>query len=87
MNKKNNYENVFYTPKFSSRSNIAVRRLSWFLDKPMTITMDAIIEYLPNMVDAKKVCRSCKIKDKCKYCIFNSPDLPQDGQLKNLTQQ
>ena len=84
---KSNYENVFYTPKFSSRSNIAVRRLSWFIDKPMTVTMDAIIEYLPNMVDAKKVCQSCKIKDKCKYCVFNIPKSPQVEQNENVTHE
>ena len=82
---KSNYENVFYTPKFSSRSNIAVRRLSWFFNKPMTLTMDEIVEKLPNIVDAGKVCQSCKIKDKCKYCVFFIPNLPPDKQNKNVT--
>ena len=80
MSKNKNYENVFYTPKFSSRSNIAVRRLSWFFNLPMTLTMEAIIELLPKVVDAEKVCQSCKIKDKCNYCIFNSPALSSNKQ-------
>jgi len=84
MSKTKNYENVYYTPKFSSRSNIAIRRLSWFLNKPMTVTMDAIIENLPKMVEPEKVCQSCKIKDKCNYCIFCIPNLPQVEQNRNV---
>ena len=64
------YENVFYKPKLTNHSIIAIRRLSWYFKKPMTLTLEAIIENMPNMIDAKKVCQSCKIKDKCDYCIF-----------------
>ena len=84
---KSNYENVHYTPKFSNRSTISVRRLSWFINKPMTLTLDEIIENLPNMVDAEKVCQSCKIKDKCNYCAFSIPKLPPGEQFKNLIPQ
>ena len=83
---KSNYENVFYTPKFSSSVNIAVRRLSWFFNKPMTETMDIIIQNLPSIFEIKKVCQSCKIKDKCKYCIFCGSNLPQGEQTAIIAQ-
>jgi hypothetical protein len=77
---KSNYENVFYAPKLSNRATISVRRLSWFMGKPMTQAINSIIEILPYMVDAEKVCLSCQIKDKCNYCAFNNPKRKPDEQ-------
>ena len=85
MKKKPDDENVFYTPDFSNRSTISVRRFSWFINKPMTKAVDAIIEILPFMVDAEKVCQVCKIQDKCNYCTFNNPKMEPDEMLKKLT--
>ena len=84
MKKKMEYENVDYTPDFSNRSTISVRRFANYINKPMTKAVDAIIEILPFMVDAEKVCKVCKIPDKCKYCTFNNPKLEQDDLLKLL---
>jgi len=78
------YENTFYTPKLSSDANLAVRRLSWYLKKPMTKTIEAVLRILPYLFDAEKVCKSCKIKDKCEYCFFHYPELPLDEQFEHL---
>ena len=75
-------ENVFYTPKFSNRATISVRRLSWYMHMPMTRIVNAIIQVLPYMFDSTKVCKSCKDKTLCKYCAFSAPDLPPEGQFK-----
>ena len=71
MKKKLDYENVFYSPQFSNYATISVRRLSWLWNLPMTQTINAIIEKLPELVDAEKVCQSCKLTDKCKCCAFS----------------
>jgi hypothetical protein len=82
--KKEKYENIFYTPKFSSRATIAVRRLSWVLNKPMTQVINSLIEVFPYMIDTEKVCQKCKIKDKCKYCPFNNPKMADNEQAFNF---
>ena len=70
-----NEENVFYSPKFSNRATISVRRLSWFMKKPMTQVINEIINILPNVFESSKVCQTCKEKSLCKYCTFSRPDL------------
>ena len=82
---KDNYENVFYTPKFSNRSTISVRRLASYMRKPMTKTVDLIIEILPYMFDSEKVCKSCENKNfnkLCDYCSFNNPKLEPEEQIE-----
>ena len=81
---KSNYENVFYTPKLSNRATISVRRLSWYLKKPMTQTINAIIENLLYMVDAEKVCLACTIRNKCDYCVFSNHKKEPDQKINNL---
>ena len=70
-----------YTPQFSDKSTISVRRLSWYLGKPMTKTVDVVMEILPYIFDSKKVCKTCKDK-KCKYCAFNNPKLKPEEQIE-----
>jgi len=77
MKKKLDYENIHYTPQFSNFATISVRRLSWLWNLPMTQTINAIIEKLPELVDPEKVCQSCKLTDKCKCCAFSKSKLPQ----------
>jgi len=75
-------ENVFYTPKFTNRATISIRRLSWYMGMPMTRIVNAVIQILPYMFDSSKVCKSCKDKTLCKYCAFSAPDLPPEEQFK-----
>jgi len=75
-------ENVFYTPKFSNRATISIRRLSWYIGMPMTRIVNAIIQILPYMFDSSKVCKSCKDKSLCEYCAFSNPQLPPEEQFK-----
>ena len=82
MKKKLDYENVFYSPKFSNFATISVRRLSWLWKLPMTETINAIIEKLPDIIDAEKVCQSCKLNDKCQYCAFSKSKMPLQEEIK-----
>ena len=83
MKKKLDYENIFYTPKFSNYATISVRRLSWLWNVPMTQIINVIIEKLPELVVAEQVCEACKLKDKCEYCTFNKAKLPTVEIISN----
>jgi len=60
-----------YTPDLSMKSSCTLRRLAWALDMPMTKTMEKVFEYLPEILDRKKVCQACRDKSKCSECQFN----------------
>ena len=79
-------ENVFYSPKFSNRATISVRRLSWYLKKPMTQVINIIVDSLPSIFNSFKVCNSCKEKSLCKYCAFSTPEIPPE-QSKGFESQ
>ena len=80
-----NQENYFYSPKFSNRASISIRRLSWYMGLPMTKVINSIIDILPYMFDKPKVCGTCKDKTLYKYCAFSAPQLPEEEQLKYLS--
>jgi recombinational DNA repair protein RecR len=60
------------------KSSRALRRIAWALDMPMTKAMEKIFEYLPEILDNKKVCQGCRDKSKCSNCGFNSVEQNQD---------
>ena len=65
------YERNAYTPQFSLTVSAAVRRLAWFLKKPMTQTIKLLVLALPAIIDSTKICNTCKDKSICKSCIFS----------------
>ena len=65
-----------YTPELSFRNSCNLRRLAWFLGKPMTTTLETLIELTGwNITQIKpgEVCETCKDRTKCAACAFN-PD-------------
>ena len=60
-----------YTPELSFKSSCTLRRISWALGLPMTKAMEKVFEYLPEILDNKKVCQACRDKSKCSDCEFN----------------
>jgi hypothetical protein len=60
-----------YTPELSMKSSCTLRRLAWALDMPMTKAIEKVFEYLPEILDRKKVCERCWDKTKCLDCEFN----------------
>jgi hypothetical protein len=68
----------FYSPRFSETAAVSVRRLAWALNKPMTETVNYIIQLLPSMVEPSKVCLPCKDTTRCKGCTFRNQLSPQE---------
>lgn len=60
-----------YTPELSGRSSSMLRRIAWALGKPMTEAIEDVFEYIPNILDKKKVCAGCRDKSICQWCPFN----------------
>ena len=60
-----------YTPEFSYREGVSIRRLAWSLDLPMTKIMKEIVSLLPSLFSSAEVCAKCKDKTKCEDCAFN----------------
>jgi hypothetical protein len=59
-----------YTPELSGKSSCTLRRIAWALGVPMTRAIEEVFDYLPNILDRKKVCELCKDKTKCSECVF-----------------
>jgi len=74
----------YYTPQFLETASVSVRRFAWFLNKPMTQAVEKIIFLLPFILDASKVCKTCKDNKKCSSCAFNIKKLSEDEQYKIL---
>jgi hypothetical protein len=60
------------------KSSCTLRRLAWALDVPMTKAMEKIFEYLPEILDIKKVCEACRDRSRCSNCCFNSAEQNQE---------
>ena len=60
-----------YTPELSMEASCTLRRIAWALDTPMTKAMEHIFDYVPGILDPKKVCDKCRDKTKCETCNFN----------------
>lgn len=73
-----------YTPELTMKSSRALRRIAWALDMPMTKAMEKIFEYLPEILDNKKVCQGCRDKSKCSDCGFSSRARKQDKDEKEV---
>jgi len=63
-----------YTPELTMKSSSTLRRIAWALNIPMTKAIEKVFEYLPKILDSKKVCQGCHDKTRCSGCGFNSPD-------------
>ena len=63
-----------YTPELSKSASATLRRIAWSMGKPMTKTINVIFIKLPDLMDRKKVCESCKDPSACNICGFNGND-------------
>ena len=59
---------TLYVPKLSKQSLCRLRRIAWAVDRPMTKTLDAVIEYIACHIDQKAVCTTCRDNSRCKIC-------------------
>ena len=60
-----------YTPELSLESSRTLRRIAWALNIPMTQAIEKVFEYMPRILDWKKVCSACRDKTKCCECSFS----------------
>jgi hypothetical protein len=58
-----------YTPELTLKSSAVLRRIAWALRKPMTRTIEEIMEYMTRVLCSEKVCESCRDK-RCETCPF-----------------
>ena len=65
-----------YTPELSYRGSAILRRLAWFRGKPMTKTLEALLEATGRTmaeIRPEKVCGKCKDDSACDMCTFQPP--------------
>ncbi len=61
-----------YTPELSLKASQTLRRIAWALEKPMTETIDIVMENITMFIDPQKVCVKCKDDSLCQECIFSN---------------
>jgi hypothetical protein len=62
-----------YTPPFSVKATVTVRRLAWALRLSMPKAMDRVVNALPSVFPPSIVCPLCQDTTKCTLCAFNQP--------------
>jgi hypothetical protein len=62
-----------YTPQFSPRATVTVRRLAWALQVSMPKAVDRAVNALPSIFSPSVVCPLCKDQTKCAWCAINPP--------------
>ncbi|MDR0639947.1 MAG: hypothetical protein LBG27_13795 [Spirochaetaceae bacterium] len=60
-----------YTPQFSDKAAITVRRLAWALEVSMPKAVNQIINTLPFIYTQGVICLACKDRTKCAMCAFS----------------
>ena len=68
----------YYSPQFSALAAISVRRLAWAMGKPMPAAVDIMVQLMPHVLQATKICSACKDKSKCSSCVFGNLTKPLD---------
>ena len=61
-----------YTPKLSPYHSATSKRVAWALGKPMTKTINIILDNLDRIIDPTKVCDKCRDRSRCAECYFNT---------------
>ena len=65
-----------YTPELSQIGSGTLRRLAWHLRKPMTKSLEMLIEMTATkMAEVRpgEVCSRCKDNSICEECLFRTP--------------
>ena len=65
-----------YTPELSQTGSATLRRLAWHLQKPMTKSLEMLIELTAiKMAEMRpgEVCSRCQDDSICEVCLFRTP--------------
>jgi hypothetical protein len=68
-----NYNKRFYSPQFSEKATVSIRRLAWALGLSMPKTIDLLVIEISLIFSSSMVCPECKDKSKCHTCGFHQP--------------
>ena len=77
-----------YTPELSPSGSATLRRLAWFVRKPMTTTLERLVEMTARhtaKISNGAICTTCKDKSRCSICAFHlSETATHDGKVKEV---
>ena len=79
----NTNQKRYYSPQFSEKAAVSVRRLAWALGVSMPKAVDQIVGLLPSMFSQSVICAKCKDSTKCKLCGFNGIATAENEALSN----
>ncbi|MCX8110161.1 MAG: hypothetical protein N3D15_02800 [Syntrophorhabdaceae bacterium] len=68
-----------YTPELSKKSSSMLRRIAWAAERPMTKTLEDILEYFMNLIKKEEVCKRCRDRSFCNGCGFNDKRYIEGG--------
>ena len=72
-----------YTPELSQTGSATLRRLAWFRKKPMSKTLEALLEATgKTMAEIRpgEVCGKCRDDSICDICPFKAPERPESEE-------
>jgi hypothetical protein len=61
----------FYSPQFSEKASVSIRRLAWALGLSMPKTIDILVNEISLVFSSSVVCPKCIDKSKCSSCGFH----------------
>ncbi len=67
-----------YTPQISQKGSATLRRLAWYMRKPMTKSLELLIELTAaKMAEMRpgEVCNQCKDDSICEVCPFSNDQM------------
>jgi hypothetical protein len=71
----------FYSPQFSEKAIVSIRRLAWALGLSMPKTIDILVNEISLIFSSSVVCPQCKDKTKCKSCGFHQQQAAEKTAL------
>ena len=66
-----NNKKRYYSPQFSEKASISIRRLAWALNLSMPKTIDILVNEISLIFAPTVVCPQCQDKSKCASCGFH----------------
>jgi recombinational DNA repair protein RecR len=72
-----------YTPELSQTGSATLRRLAWFRKKPMSKTLEVLLEATGRTMAEMRpgeVCGKCRDDSICDICPFKAPKRPESEE-------
>jgi len=72
---------VSYTPELNKIESATLRRIAWYVGRPMTKTLSAILKETVEKYKCDDICSACKDKSKCGECVFKVEQSTKERSL------